>query len=119
MCVYALKKVLNYYRKLNSPAFVCFLELVSAFDRVSYKRLFRNLFDRRVPLYLVHILKHWYESQLLYVGWGSYRSSSLGMGNGIRQDSLIGPYLFSVYVDQQRQAEWDKIWLSGSWHANK
>ena len=90
----------NYYRKLNSPVFVCFLDLKSAFDKVSYRRLFGNLIDRRVSLYLVQVLKHWYESQLLYVDWGSYRSSPFGMGNGIRQGSLISSYLFNVYVDQ-------------------
>ena len=99
MCVYALKKVINYYRKLNSPVFVCFLDLKSAFDRVSYKRLFTKLLDRRVPRYLVRLLNFWYETQILYVGWGSCRSSPLGMGNRIRQGSLIGPYLFNVYVD--------------------
>ena len=83
MCVYALKEVINYYRKLQSPVFVCFLDLNSAFDRVSYRRPIRNLIDRRVPLYLVQTLKHWYESQLLYVGWGSCRSLPFGMGNGL------------------------------------
>ena len=100
MCVYALKEVINYYRKLSSPVFVCFLDLKSAFDRVSYSRLFRKLLYRRVPLYLVRILRNWYESQILYVAWGSSRSSPFTMGNGIRQGSLISPYLFNVYVDE-------------------
>ena len=100
MCVYALKEVINYYRKLSSPVFVCFLDLKSAFDRVSYRRLFRKLLYRRVPLYLVRILRNWYESQILYVAWGSSRSSPFTMGNGIRQGSLISPYLFNVYVDE-------------------
>ena len=100
MCIYALKEVINYYRKLDSTIFVCFLDLKRAFGRVSYRRLIRDLIDCRVSLYLLQILKYWHESQLLYVGWGSCRSSLYGMGNGIRQWSFISSYLFNVYVDQ-------------------
>ena len=36
LCIYALKEIIDFYRNLNSPVFLCFLDIKSAFDRVSY-----------------------------------------------------------------------------------
>ena len=43
LCIVALKEVIGYYRKLNTPLFICFVDIKSAFDRVSCHRLFRKL----------------------------------------------------------------------------
>ena len=40
ICIFALKDTINYYRKLNTPVFLCFVDIKSAFDRVSYNKLF-------------------------------------------------------------------------------
>ena len=100
LCIFALKEVVNYYRSMNTPIFICFIDIKSAFDRVSYWKLFVKLLKRGVPAYLVLILCRWYCSQRLYAGWGSVRSTAFTMSNGIRQGSLLSPYLFNVYVDE-------------------
>ena len=71
----------------------------SAFDRVSHSKLFLKLIRRGVPINLVFFLRSWYSHQKLRVIWGSVKSSAFGMSNGIRQGSIISPYLFNVYVD--------------------
>ena len=49
LCIFALKETINYYRKLNSSIFLCFLDVKSAFDTVSYNRLLNVFLDRGVP----------------------------------------------------------------------
>ena len=90
---------INYYRNLNTPVFACFLDIRSAFDRVSHGKLLQKIIDGGAPYYLVMFLKVWYAKQRLFVEWGSARSSYFHMSNGIRQGSLISPYLFNVYID--------------------
>lgn len=99
MCILALKETIDYYRSLNTPVFACFMDIKSAFDRVSRGKLFQKLISRGAPYYIVAILKTWYDLQRLFVVWGHYVSSSFGMSNGIRQGSLISPHLFNVYID--------------------
>ena len=99
MCVLALKEVVNYYRCLNTPVYLCFIDIKSAFDRVSYWELFNKLIDRGAPLQLVLMLKFWYTSQALFAGWGNVHSEAFNMRNGIRQGSILSPYFFNVYVD--------------------
>ena len=38
MCIFALKETVNYYHALNTPVFICFVDIKSAFDRVAIPR---------------------------------------------------------------------------------
>ena len=71
----------------------------SAYDRISYGKLFRKMIARGVLRYLVSLLQYWFASQRLFVEWGDARSSSISIKNGIRQGSIIKPYLFNLNVD--------------------
>ena len=109
-CIYALKETINYYYSLNTPIFACFIDIKSAYDRISHGKLFLKMIARGVPRYLVLLVRYWYASQRLFVEWGDARSSSFSMKNGIRQGSLISPYLFNLYVDDLNK------WLSEAKH---
>ena len=99
-CIFLLKDMINYYRNLNTPVFLCFLDIKSCFDLVSYNKLFIILCDRGAPKYLILLLLNWYSRQRLYVRWGGTVSEGFGMRNGIRQGSCLSPRLFSAYVDE-------------------
>ena len=99
LCIYALKETIQYYKHLNTPVFVCFIDIKSAFDRVSFWKLFSKLLDRGTPLYLIELLIYWYTTQQLFIRWGTAESQPFSMTNGIRQGSILSPYLFNIYVD--------------------
>ena len=99
LCIYALKETIQYYKHLNTPVFVCFIDIKSAFDRVSFWKLFTKLLDRKTPLHLIELLEYWYTTQQLFIRWGTAESQYFSMSNGIRQGSILSPYLFNVYVD--------------------
>ena len=100
MGIFLLKDVVNYYRNLNTPIFLCFLDIKSCFDLISYNKLFCILCERGAPKYIVMLLLGWYMGQVLFVKWGNLLSDSFSMSNGIRQGSCLSPKLFSVYVDE-------------------
>ena len=100
VCIFALKDVINYYRKLKTPVFLCFIDAKSAFDRVSYKKLFTLLCCRGCPKYVILLLFNWYSLTKIHVKWGNCKSSAFKMNNGIKQGSCISPYLFCLYVDE-------------------
>ena len=65
-CIFALKEVIDYYDRLNSSLFICFIDIKSAFDRVNYLKLFVKLAERGVPKCYIMILFWWYKTQKLY-----------------------------------------------------
>jgi len=69
------------------------------YRRASYGKLFQKIIDRGAPYYLVRFLEVCYATQRLSVEWGSAISSNFHISNGIRQSSLLIPYLFNVYID--------------------
>ena len=104
LCVYALKEVVHYYRNLNTPVFLCFVDIKSAFDRLSYWKLLSKIIDRGAPLLIVNLLKFWFCMQDLRVGWGNSLSELFKMKNGIRQGSILSPHFFNIYVDDLNYA---------------
>lgn len=99
MCIFALKEIINYYHSYNSPVFTCFLDASKAFDRVNHWSLFRKLIDRGLPGYVIRILFVWYRTQSFCVRWGNVTSTCFSVNNGVRQGSIISPFLFNIYMD--------------------
>ena len=99
MCIITLKECINLYNCQNTPVFMCFIDVRSAFDRVSYWKLFTKLLNRGVPVALVKILAFWYNNQSLKVLWNGYLSRTFFMNNGIRQGALTSPFLFNVFCN--------------------
>ena len=67
---------------------------LQTFDIDNHHVLFDKLIKRGVPSYLVRILCYWYSNQKMYVRWGS-----INVSNGVRQEGILSPYLFNIYMD--------------------
>ena len=48
----------------------------------------------------VHLLARWYSSQRFCVIWNSAYSESFSTTNGVRQGSILSPFLFAIYMNE-------------------
>ncbi len=99
MCIYALKEMVLKYRSLNSTMILCFLDASKAFDRMNHFKLFEKMLKRGTPGYLIRISIFWYSNQTMMVRWGNNVSAPFTVSNGVRQGSILLPYLFNAYMD--------------------
>lgn len=99
MCIFMLKETVDYYRKLGSPMFVCFLDASKAFDRLNHVKLYKKMIARGIPVYLVNLLAFWYKTQELYIKWGDSISTCFNVCNGVRQGGILSPLLFNLYTN--------------------
>ena len=99
-CLFTFKEIIDSYNNANSNVYCCFLDASRAYDRVSHKNLFNMLVARNVPLIFIRLLAYWYKHQTLAVKWGNCISDHFSVSNGVRQGSVLSPYLFCLYVDK-------------------
>ncbi len=70
-----------------------------AFDMVNYCKLFRLLLDRGFcPMYS-RLLLNMCTNQKLHVRWQDEFCETFTATNGVKQDRVISPILFCVYMD--------------------
>ena len=100
MCLYAFKEIVDSYNNAGSNIYCCFLDASRAYDRVSHRSLFKMLVSRNVPLIFIRLLAYWYKYQSLLIKWGNCISADFSVSNGVRQGSVLSPYLFCIYVDK-------------------
>ena len=99
MCIFALKELLELYHSHNTTILMCFIDASKAFDYVNHEKLFDTLCKRGVPQCLIRILSFWYAQQSMCVKWGYSISAPFHISNGMRQGSILSPFLFNVYMD--------------------
>ena len=76
-----------------------FLDASKAFDRVNHAMLFRKLMVRSRPGCLLRLLHFWYTNQTMMIKWGNCMFDSFNVSNGVRQGSILSPYVFAVCMD--------------------
>ena len=86
----------RYHNKTHNYILITFLD---AFDRLNYWLLFDKLVKKCVPLLIIKLLCFWYTHQKMEVRWGTTISTQFTVTNGVKQDGIISPILFNMYMD--------------------
>ena len=83
----------------GDTANICALDLTKAFDKVNHASLYMKLMKRHIPLQLLQLLENWLSDSFACVKWVSSWSQMFKIISGVRQGSVLSPFLFAIFID--------------------
>jgi len=83
----------------GSTTNLCAINLSKAFDKVNHHGLFLKLMKRQIPNKLLSLLENLFKDCLTCVKWKNLYSNAFSLEFGVRQGSVLSPFLFAVYLD--------------------
>jgi len=101
-CSYAIRTVrgiVDNYASKGNTANLCATNISKAFDRVNHCALLSKLMKRLIPVQLLRLLENWLLNCYSCVKWADSFSQFCKLDFDVRQDSVMSPLSFAVYVD--------------------
>ena len=99
-CTFMANEVIQYYCNGGGHVYTLLLDASKAFDRVEYVKLFQLLLRKGLCPLTARFIAVLYSSQYAKVRWTDYHSNSFSISNGVKQDGVLSPVLFTIYYDE-------------------
>ena len=99
LCSFLVSESLQYYVNNSSTVYTLFLDASKAFDRINHITLFNRLIDRGICPLIIRIIAMMYNVGTAAIKWNDCISDTFRMKNGVKQGSVLSPFLFALYLD--------------------
>ena len=97
--IFCANKLICSFTGAGDTAHIAALDISKAFDKVNHYALFLKLMDRNIPQFLLDLLVNWLARATSCVKWHGAYSAPYSLRTGVRQDSVLAPALFAIYIN--------------------
>jgi hypothetical protein len=98
--IFTINNIVGRFVSGGSTVNLCAVDLSKAFDRINHHALLLKLIKRHLPNNLLDILDLWLSNSWSCVKWLDTFSNFFKIELGVRQGSVLSPFLFAVYLDE-------------------
>jgi hypothetical protein len=85
-------------RKDSKAVSLLFLDLEKAFDSIPHKLLLKKMYALNLPLGFLHWVQNYLSGRTQSTRYMGFHSNISSISSGVPQGSLIGPVLFSIFL---------------------
>ena len=110
--IFIVRQIVEKAIEFNKPAYLCFVDLTKAFDRVRLQDLTNCLRERDVPSGAIKIIQELNSNNSTIIRTSTEKSKPISI-SGIRQGDSLSPMLFNIIMDKiidQISKELDTKW---------
>lgn len=97
--IFTARTIIENFINFGDTANLCTTDVSKAFDKVNHYALFTKLMDRKVPRIFLQLLVSWLPHCYTCIKWNNLLSDFFILNVGVRQGSVLAPFLFSVYIN--------------------
>mgnify|MGYP003519436608 FL=1 len=94
--IYTARNIIENFVKGGATVNICVIDISKAYDKTDHHALFIKLMQRKIPNEILLTLE---SNCWTCVRWGESTSAFFIIRLGVRQGSVLAPYLFAVYVN--------------------
>ena len=94
-----IHQIIKKAREFQKNIYFCFINYAKGFDCVDHNKLWKILKEMGIPDHLTCRLRNLYAGQEATVRTGHGTTDWFQIGNGVRQDCILSPCLFSLYAE--------------------
>ena len=98
--IFILRQIAEKSIEHNKPAFMCFVDLTQAFDRVRLADVLRLLEKRHIDTRIIAIIKELNTGNVTTIKTGNQTTNKIPVADGIRQGDSLSPILFNLVMDE-------------------
>ena len=98
--VFVIRQIKEKSIEYNRPAFMCFIDLEKAFDRIQLEDVTQLLYDRQVPQNIIKTIENIYQANTIQARINGELTQKIEVNNGIRQGDSLSPLLFNIIMDE-------------------
>jgi len=96
--IFIIKKLKEKSIEFNTPAYVCFIDLTKAFDRVRLSDILNILIAKETPDTIVRAVRSLNKNNMTKVKAGDTYTEEIPTPGGIRQSDSLSPFLFNLLI---------------------
>jgi len=97
--IYTARNIVDRWVSMGYTANLCAIDLTKAFDKYDNHLLFIiKLMKRYVPVQILEIIENLFSGCCTCVKFGNSWSTEFQIEFGVRQGSVLSPFLFAIYM---------------------
>lgn len=98
--IFIIRQIAEKSIEYNKPAFMCFIDLRKAFDRILLKDVIEVLYNRGIPTNIIKTITNIYENNRIQAKIKNKLTTPITVESGIRQGDSLSPVLFNIVMEE-------------------